>query len=78
MWFVLGGVADADVEDFVACACQGPCAHAAPVLDELVIPPLHPRRVQVQPLDRQGLVEMAYRRGAGPILAMAVRRALAR
>lgn len=64
---------DVDVEE-PTCGCAGPCEHA-PALAEVVIPPLRPRVVQIRMLDRQGLVAMAYGRGAGPILAMASRRA---
>lgn len=59
----------------MACGCQGPCEHVLE-LSEVVIPPLRPRSVRMRTLDRRGLVEMAYGRGAGPILAMAARRAV--
>ncbi len=49
-------------DDFVACACQGPCEHAL-VISEEVLPPLRPRTVGMHAMDRQGLVAMAYRRG---------------
>jgi hypothetical protein len=49
-------------EESVACACQGACEHTLE-LSEVVLPPLRPRSVGMHPMDRQGLVEMAYRRG---------------
>jgi hypothetical protein len=70
-------VSSDDVEDLVACGCQeGSCESCehAPVLSEVVIPPLRPRSVRMRTLDRNGLVEMAYGRGVGPILAIAARR----
>jgi hypothetical protein len=49
-------------EEPVACACQGACEHTL-VLSETVLPSIRPRTVGMRPLDRAGLVEMAYRRG---------------
>lgn len=49
-------------EDSVACACQGACEHTL-LLSETVLPPIRPRTVGMLPIDRQGLVDMAYRRG---------------
>lgn len=46
----------------VTCGCGETCDHA-PVLEEIVLPPLRPLRVGVLSIDRDGLVAMARRRG---------------
>lgn len=64
-----------DVENG-ACGCEGACEHAV-VLSEVVIPALRPGTVRMRPLDKRGLVEMAFGRGLGPMLAAVERRAAA-
>ncbi len=55
-----------DAEGEVTCGCGEVCSHA-PVLEEVVLPPSHPRTVGMLPIDRAGLVALAHRRGMGTI-----------
>lgn len=72
VWTVQRCVSD-DVENG-ACGCVGACEHTV-ILSEVVIPALRPGTVRVRPLDKRGLVEMAFGRGLGPLLAAVERRA---
>jgi hypothetical protein len=49
-------------EGAVECGCEGPCDHA-PRIEEYVLPSRRPAEVGVMPIDRDGLVELARRRG---------------
>jgi hypothetical protein len=51
-----------DEDDVVSCGCGETCIHA-PVLEEIVLPPVRPTVVGMTALDRHGLVAMAHRRG---------------
>ena len=51
-----------DAEDEVTCGCGETCVHV-PVLEEIVLPPSRPATVGMTPIDRDGLVAMARRRG---------------
>lgn len=70
-----------ELDDDVACGCSGACVHVPVIVDQVVpsMPRLRPLgerplgvrplgEVVVLPLDRGQLVELARRRGMGPLV----------